>query len=428
MLCQQCGKECPDTSRFCRYCGTPLQAETVTLASKPASVKQTAPAVVQESGQAVVEQFLRAGTPQGEQASAQEAAPAEMPEGGCTAAIREPLWKRAWFKSTLLFFLALGLVIWCVVRYIRPDNAAKFDEVRRAFDAGNFSRALELSKELPEPYEDLYGEMLSRRIELDSWSGSGEELFDWLIEFSEELDYYALPDDAYSENAQLLETAAKKLHDFAETRGELENSFAWYPKFCQVQQEFYPQYLSLLIANRDLFASESRDGIVTISCRTMLELDAGMDELYKTTREKLVTLRVDYDLSEDDAEMISNELELLLECMNHYREDGRVSRRYDIAGEEYIYISEEDAKNNYEVMTNLCLYFVGAFHAIDNVDVAFNRIEIGGGAPESYEDYRGPVHRVLSTAYYLFPNNTLTLQEDYVSADELIREWVEQNI
>lgn len=342
-------------------------------------------------------------------------------------------------KLTKSIFAVIAIIasvvgIFFIVSKVKHQkNIDVLGEIYAAYRSGDYETALDLSVQAPTPYNEYYQRFISKRIELDAWLGTEEELFYWLSDFIEEMELANLPENEYNKYDSLLRVAGLTKYgdydyvsEFLKKKADIENKFTWYNEFYQIQINFYTEFFKLFLANRELFAGNPVSGIVSISCSTIKGLNSQMENLYFQASKDLYKLQESYNItSEDDIAILNRERDMMSDCKDTYDNHATLSHLYDISGKLYIDIRAENADNNYDAWTKLIRIEINTLRLSASLYDAFGTLN---GIPEEYTNYEGPIRDVFKIIYQVFPDSTLTIEKFNYDVNETIRKNIESYI
>lgn len=84
-------------------------------------------------------------------------------------------------RKCLTIILMTSVLLACVTACkSKAEDTAYMREIYMNYSEGDFETALQMSEELPKPFRDYYVDFIQKRIELDDWSGTEEELYAWM--------------------------------------------------------------------------------------------------------------------------------------------------------------------------------------------------------------------------------------------------------
>ncbi len=286
-------------------------------------------------------------------------------------------------KKIALFLVAIIIIVINVSLWIyRVSLESKISAVCGAYNDQNFEYALELTRCLPEYYEQYYADFINYAQEIDGWEVSSQELYVWFedvlltvkengyndYKFSEKLN-----EQGYAFWSQV--DSLEFLND--ENIVELDKSMKWYPKFYELIKKTCTNYFQILIESRNLFKQPSQNGVIKIPVSKIKNLDTKIQELFFEAKCDLESLQKEYEIGELFVDQILSVEEIWSEWRNDYQQYFSLSEMYDLEKKTAIYVLAGSADNNYDVVNELIKIKLGTLSLHDQLDSAKDSISYG---------------------------------------------------
>lgn len=187
-------------------------------------------------------------------------------------------------KIILIGITILALIFLVFLGLRKTQQKKLFAEIQTKYNNNNFDEALHLATQLSEPYKKYYTEFINKRKELDNWSGTDEELFQWLENYLLSADVnedYFLPDGC--QDYLIWGDIVSAERKFEEDSDSLSDAFQWYSDAYLIYKKFECEYMDLCVKNTQLFQNEYGTTVINISREEVNVYDQEMDTLYNNT-------------------------------------------------------------------------------------------------------------------------------------------------
>lgn len=316
-----------------------------------------------------------------------------------------------------------------VERILLQEN--KFQEIVDECSNKQYESALGLADKLQEPYKSYYKDYVTYAMELDGWVGTEQELYIWLEEYFKFLDESGYINTEFQEGINIEVQVWSKVNDtkmkFNEKKDFISEAFLWQPQYNQIVRNYYTEIYELMWQNREFFKGEVVDGIVKIPVSSIIELDEKAFNLYKTSSNELENLQNNYKLNDDFKDFFADELNRMEDVYSNYSDfaiSSMVSEDYQ--ERENVYFSEENAANNYEVLSN-------AFSLNGLLFVSFDRESTLGGMflgedlPEFVDDISEGAFYLYAMVKEIYPSVEIeSIESELVNGGDIYTDFLER--
>ncbi|MBQ3162968.1 MAG: hypothetical protein IJC02_00265 [Lachnospiraceae bacterium] len=267
----------------------------------------------------------------------------------------------------ILVVIAIVMVLFFGFKYYKEKPL--YDGVRATYNAyqqGEYQQALAEANKLEEPYKSYYVDYINYAIEINEWNDTDDALYAWLLEFYESYKKYSQVDFTNNiKNMKLWDVPIEEPVFEAELE-YIEEALVWYPQYCTVKNSFYDHLFSQMKKNSDLYLAVPEDGYVKICAPEVAADYEAMKVSYDGFVKCIEDIRSSYKMNEEFNSYLDEELLV----MKDFYENGYIrsslytiyedainekSSGVVIAGQsrdDFLYVSEENAKHNYELILN----------------------------------------------------------------------------
>lgn len=319
----------------------------------------------------------------------------------------------------IISIVIVGIV--CAEKHKENKLVQDIQYVCLAYESQNYDYAIELARNLPEKYKEYYLDFIRYAKDIDEWEGTGKNLYVWLkavFEKSETYKQLEFPEGVSKAN-KLWENVYDEKEQYDKSyEMQLMNAFDLYPQFYKIQENFYSNYFRLLWGNRELFAIASQNGVVAIPVSSILALDEEMSQLHDTSNDALQKIKIN-NAEEILLDSITEFEKSLDECYIDYQEHYALTVLYEIDGKTCIYITEENAQNNYDVQ-----YKMITLNEISNsINLDTVTYSLMGLDEEYMVKLSEPTRIVVSSVIKIFQfSKPSIVDEDYKTMEEIVEE------
>lgn len=312
-----------------------------------------------------------------------------------------------------------------VKSYRKHNISERVQAIQDAYLEQDYNRALELAYKLPNKHQQYYVDFLLYAKEIDNWSGTCSELIDWLDTSFKSIDEHGYLDanlpDEYHWNCYGF-YVRNAIEGFS--KEELTEILAWYPSLKEYEEECFSEYFNLLCDNRDLFSISSGDGVLAISTVQIERNDERAENWYMLHKETVSEWRTDCN-----SEWVNNAIESFSVQMDDFHEDywndHSLSQYYDLSEKENIYVTEEAAINNYDVLNSRIKICVGILNLDNQFHDANDSMSYDEEMQEYYLSHNDMARELINIVHEVFDN---AMPEITDGVGLTIAEAVEQSI